>query len=441
MPVNTFTPSEIASRPEIFYGRKSELRKLERSIIRSSLTIQGPVGIGKSSLLSRILLCMDGFESQHKSKYVVTTAHKDINTVDDAARMVLEKFVSFDEENKTLKVNLFKLFEVQSHEIYKNFTEGRHLSVLSKLLEREYLEIGTDGNEYLIIAIDEADKAPKPLTRLIRVICNNLQQSGINNVRFIIAGVNPYFKLMSDEDPGIIRFFATPLNVGSMPEDEAEELITSKLDECLEKSKQQGEDLRYNHDIVTSLIKISGGHPHLIQPLGSHLIEREEEEPDGNLDIKDLTDALRSICYEDRGHIYDGMINQLKVERKYNRFLSMIQRCEKVFPTKISRNDAEEICDPVSISWYLENNYISPISDSYYGLVDEFLRMRIIMDEEEKPKGEVERDFLNGPNDNNTQLDFNDDNRQIRPEMYYDSHPDYDEDPEMYFDPHYPNTY
>ena len=128
------------------------------------------------------------------------------------------------------------------------------------------------------------------------------------------ARVNPYFKEMSEEDSGIVRFFATPLNVTSMPEDEAEELIVSKLDSCIEKSKSKGEDIRYNQDIVESLVRLSGGHPHLIQLLGWHLIEREEEEPDGILDIKDLTDALKTICYEDRVYIYDGMINHLKVE-------------------------------------------------------------------------------------------------------------------------------
>lgn len=432
MPVNTFTPSEIASRPELFYGRKKEIKKLERSINQGSLTIQGPVGIGKSSLLSRILLHMEGFDSRHCSKYVVATAHRDIDGVDDAARLILEKFVSLDEEKKVLKVNLFKLFEVQSHEVYKNFTEGRHLAVLTKLLEREYLGIGQNGNEFLIIAIDEADKSPKSLTKLMRVVCNNLQQSGINNVRFVIAGVNPYFKEMSEEDPGIVRFFATPLNVTSMPEDEAEELIVSKLDSCIEKSMSEGEEIRYDQDIVESLVRLSGGHPHLIQLLGWHLIEREEEEPDGILDIKDLTDALKTICYEDRVYIYDGMINHLKVESKYDSFLFMIQDCKNIFPTRLERNSVENICDSASIQWFIDNNYITPVSEAYYGLVDEFIRVRIIMDEEEKSRDDVEREFLAKPTQEN-QLDFEEHNNLNKPEYYLD-YPEFDNDPDQYFD-------
>ncbi len=432
MPVNTFIPSEIASRPELFYGRKKELKKLERSIKQGSLTIQGPVGIGKSSLLSRILLHMEGFDSQHNSKCVIATAHRDIDGVDEAARLILEKFVSLDEEKKLLKVNLFKIFEVQSHEVYKNFTEGRHLAVLTKLLEKEYLGIGLDGREFLIIAIDEADKAPKSLTKLIRVVCNNLQQSGINNVRFVVAGVNPYFKEMSEEDPGIVRFFATPLNVTTMPEYEAEDLIVSKLDECIERSLYDGEEIQYEQEIVDSLVRLSGGHPHLIQLLGWHLIEKEEEEPDGVLNIKDLTDALKTICYEDRVYIYDGMINHLKVESKYSNFLIMIQDCQDVFPTRLERESVEKICDAEEIQWFIDNNYINPVSDAYYGLVDEFVRVRVIMDEEEKSRDDVEREFLNSESQDE-RSNFHDDSNFNKPE-YYADYPSFEDDPERFFE-------
>lgn len=434
MPVNTFTPSEIASRPELFYGRKKELKKLERSINKGSLTIQGPVGIGKSSLLSRILLHMEGFDSKHNSKYIVATAYKDINGVDDAARLILEKFVSLDEERKVLSVNLFKLFEVQSHEIYKNFSEGRHLAVLTRLLEKEFLGLGIDGNEFLIIAIDEADKAPRSITKLIRVVCNNLQQSGINCVRFVIAGVNPYFKEMSEEDPGIVRFFATPLNVTSMPDNEAEDLIVSKLDECVARSQTEGEEVRYEQDIIESLVRLSGGHPHLIQLLGWHLIEREDEEPDGVLDIKDLTDALKMICYEDRVYIYDGMINHLKVESKYSVFLILIQECENAFPTRLERVKVEGLCDAESIQWFIDNNYMVPVSDEFYGLVDEFIRVRIIMDEEEKSRDDVERGFLQTSISRDSfEHDYDFDINSNHVESYFDDSGNYD-DPDRYFD-------
>ncbi|PMO78083.1 hypothetical protein BCT01_13320 [Vibrio tasmaniensis] len=436
MAVNTFTPSEIASRPELFYGRVKELRKLSRAIKQGSLTIQGPVGIGKSSLLSRIMLHMEGFNSDFHSKCVCVTAHRDISGVDEAARLILETFVSIDEEKKLLKVNLFKVFEVQSHEVYKNFTEGRHLAVLCKLLEKEYLN---ENKDFLIIAVDEADKAPKSLTKLIRVVCNNLQQSGLNNVRFIIAGVNPYFKHMSEEDPGIIRFFATPLNVASMLDDEAEELIESKLQACITQSEQEGETLTYDPEIIEQIRRLSGGHPHLIQLLGWHLIEREDEEQDGILDVKDLTDALKTICYDDRVYLYDSMIELLKIEGVYDKFLTLLRNCSNTFPTKIDRAAVQSICDTDTTQWLLENNYLSAKSDEHYGLVDEFLRVRIIMDDEERSRDEVERNFLASKTPSN-ELEFDGYSEDYvhgdlsHQEDHYEDEYDVLSNPEQYFD-------
>ena len=61
MLLNPFTPAEIASHPGDFYGRHEELRELERSLTLGSIAIQGPIGIGKSSLLARGLTMMEGF--------------------------------------------------------------------------------------------------------------------------------------------------------------------------------------------------------------------------------------------------------------------------------------------------------------------------------------------------------------------------------------------
>src|SRR5437870_2179809 len=59
---NPFTPTTIASQPGNFVGRRDELLTLERSLVQGSVAIQGPVGIGKSSLLGRGLLSMEGLE-------------------------------------------------------------------------------------------------------------------------------------------------------------------------------------------------------------------------------------------------------------------------------------------------------------------------------------------------------------------------------------------
>ena len=74
--LNPFTPAEIASSPEDFFGRDRELRTLERSLRKGSLVIQGPIGIGKSSLLARGLLTMEGFNGGDGRAKSVTAVGK-----------------------------------------------------------------------------------------------------------------------------------------------------------------------------------------------------------------------------------------------------------------------------------------------------------------------------------------------------------------------------
>ena len=96
MLLNPFTPSEIAALPEDFFGRRNELGLLERCVAKGSVAIQGAIGIGKSSLLARVRLMMEGFNSGHECHTVMAVGNRDIHSVDDAARLVLDRFVHCD---------------------------------------------------------------------------------------------------------------------------------------------------------------------------------------------------------------------------------------------------------------------------------------------------------------------------------------------------------
>jgi AAA+ ATPase superfamily predicted ATPase len=103
---NPFTPSEIASSPDDFFGRDVEMKTLERSLNQGSVAIQGAIGIGKSSLLARARLKMEGFDSDHQSKSVIAVCNKDVQTIDEMSQLVLEGFVSIDERQKKLNSKL-----------------------------------------------------------------------------------------------------------------------------------------------------------------------------------------------------------------------------------------------------------------------------------------------------------------------------------------------
>lgn len=207
MLINPFTPSEIASNPEDFFGRINEVKIVKQSIFKGSVAIRGPIGIGKSSLMAKINLVMEGFDSIEKSNSIICVGNKDIKSLDDSARLVLSSFIQIDEKQNKIKFKLGQIFEAESSELCRYFVEGRHLDILKRIVEDEYLNLFLKDKSLLIIAIDEVDKCPIPIAQLVRSICTHTQLLGINRIRFLIAGVSPYFQEMINEDQGVRRFF------------------------------------------------------------------------------------------------------------------------------------------------------------------------------------------------------------------------------------------
>jgi Archaeal ATPase. len=396
MLLNPFTPSEIARGQQNFFGRFEELRILERALNQGSIAIEGPIGIGKSSLLAMGLSRMSEVNSKNCSKYVIAVCNKDIQSIDDAARTLLESLVKVDEKTKKLKLMLPKIVEFESSEICSFFTKGRHMAVIKRLVEKEYSRKYLSNDEMLIIAIDEADKSPKHLAGMIRDIITYTQQKGINKIRFIVAGVSPFFQKMIDEDQGIRRFFYKNIFLHSMLEDDSYNLLTTKLEMVIKDAKKKGINIQVEERAVDRIVKLSGGHPHILQLLGSHMVENENNDPDGILDYHDLLESLHTICYEDRAKVYDSIISNLELNNKIDAFKKLLGIASKGFPTIIDLEAALNIVPIEAIKWFTENNILYSLSSSDYGLVDEFLRIRIMLDEADTPtqEAEIERNVI-----------------------------------------------
>ena len=379
---NPFTPSEIASHPKDFFGRLQELQITERSVMQGSVAIQGAIGIGKSSLMAQIRLLMEGFNSPHKSISVIAVADKDIHTVDEAARLLLEAFVHVDETCNKFKISIGKVVEIESSEVCKYFSSGRHLAALKLVLEERNMKMILEDKEYLILGIDEADKCPIPLTKLIRSITTYVQHIGVKKLRFILAGVSPYFQTMVNEDVGISRFFYKVIDLQPMKEEEATELVETKIMQVIRDAEQKGLKLNFDPSVIERVVALSGGHPHILQLLGSHLIEHENEDPDGVIDYRDLFTSLRTICYDDRAHVYSSTIHMLELYDKLDTLKELLSIAGSTVPTRIDRDKAVLVAGHEPLKWFIDHNVLGVVSASEYGLMDEFLRVRILMDEE-----------------------------------------------------------
>ncbi|MCG3118686.1 MAG: hypothetical protein ALAOOOJD_00940 [bacterium] len=382
MLTNPFTPSEIAGQAEDFFGRNEELRLIAHALEKGSVAIQGPIGMGKSSLLTRTRMLMEG--KTHGAKSVIAIGDKDVKTAEEAARLFLQTFVQMNEAANTVTFSLGTKFEVESAEVCGYLKAGHDLAALKKIVAAETLKKIFADRQLFILAMDEADKCPIPLARLIRSITMHAQQNGVKNLRFLLAGVSPFFQNMLKEDAGISRFFAKTITLSPMPPEEAALLIETKLAQAARAAEQQGLRLQVQPSVIARIAALSGGHPHLLQLLGSYLLANEENNPDGVINSKDLVDALRKICYEDRGYVYDDTLYRLEIYSMLETLKNLFAMASPEFPTRMPRRAAHKVADEEAIAWLISEHILSVISREEYGLMDEFLRIRLLMDETER---------------------------------------------------------
>lgn len=379
---NPFTPAEIAGLPEDFFGRSEELRLIEQGLAKAAVAIQGPLGMGKSSLMARIRALMEG--KPHCAKTVLAVADKDVKTVDQAARLLLQAFVRWNEAANTVTFKLGTEYDVESAEICGYLKAGHELAALKKIITSENLQKIIAAQQLLILAIDEADKCPVPLARLLRSLIMHAQQNGVKNVRFLLAGVSPFFQEMLKEDAGLNRFFAKTITLSPLPQAEAAQLIATKLAQAAQAAEQQGLRLQVQPALIARVAALAGGHPHLLQLLGSYLLANEESNPDGVINARDLVDALRKICYEDRGHVYDAELYRLEIHGMLETLRNLFAVASPEFPTRIPRRAARRVADEEAIAWLIAQHILAAVSHEEYGLMDEFLRIRMLLDESER---------------------------------------------------------
>ena len=100
------------------------------------------------------------------------------------------------------------------------------------------------------------------------------------------------------------------------------------------------------------------------------------------------------------------------------RFESLMLKVGSEFPTQISRKELSNWFSPDEIQWLFENNYVAKITAASYGLYDEFLRIRILMDQQDKHEDDVEHELLY-PGEI-VDLDFDDEQEQALSEYLTD---------------------
>jgi hypothetical protein len=206
-------------------------------------------------------------------------------------------------------------------------------------------------------------------------------------VRFVVAGVSPLHQELLSEDSGVQRAFNRVLTLRPMSAGDADELMWDKLSHVIRHEEKKGNTLVVHQPVVDRMVELSGGHPHILQLLGSHLIQHEQGNPDGVLGVDDLVGALRRICYQDRGPVYASTLHRLENAGKLPSLQKLVGAgpggtgiASAKYPTVIPRQQALDTIGEADLQWLVERDILVPLSDLEYGLLDELLRVRIILD-------------------------------------------------------------
>jgi hypothetical protein len=199
---------------------------------------------------------------------------------------------------------------------------------------------------------------------------------------------------MANTDRGVTRFIYKCLHLEPLDQDTSQALLDEKFSQLTSSIYDGGGALNIHPDVIDRIAAMSGGHPHLLQLLGSHVVEHEYEDPDGCIDLRDLVGSLREICYQSRGRDYDLLIHTMKNESYFSDYCSFIALAGGRFPSRIDREQALENIDGGSLDWLMSRNIISLQDDKTYSVVDEFLRIRVVLDLQDSKVDEMEVEII-----------------------------------------------
>jgi hypothetical protein len=170
----------------------------------------------------------------------VVVGSKEITSVDQLARLVLEELVDPDETKRTLSIGISSILKYEGSRAYQHFKEGRHLTALNRIVEDEAFRKVMQQAGFFIIAIDECDKISPTAARLIRVILTKTQLQGVTNIRFLLSGISPFFQQMIAEDQGLTRFIYETVNLGPMDHEAALDLLEEKFERLRSDTRRTG---------------------------------------------------------------------------------------------------------------------------------------------------------------------------------------------------------
>ncbi|MEZ5945199.1 MAG: hypothetical protein R3C18_27815 [Planctomycetaceae bacterium] len=375
--IDSFWTSGLVSQIDEFHGRDAELGDLQANIKRSGIAISGSVGVGKSSLLSIMRVMLEGFNTGLRSACPLAMC----STGDEPWQLAKKLIHHFRHvtEKKVVEWGFdLKGVAWKETKTASELSGDDHISALIELL----LELSSSGNlDYLVCMFDESHKCPNSLAELVRTLKERLEHDGVPNIRFIAAGIDPFVSRMIQYDSGIGRAFQCHIALTPWDVDTTRSFVEEKLGSIIDNANAEGNnEITYSDGLSNVIYRLSGGHPFLVQLLGSYLVRHENAVPDGLLDVTDLVGALREICMRTRRPEYNSMIEALDMNQMLEAYQRMVESLSTKSPSTILPTDLIHIAGIDGVKWFLDNGYIFE-ERGLYRLTDELLRVALLLED------------------------------------------------------------
>lgn len=361
----TFWPGHYIVDPDYFAGRKDQIERALRALLRpgENIFVYGDRGVGKSSFVEIVKLIAAGYveiiyrhglHSQYPTKELRFKSIKiDCDDSMNCTAKVLQRIITSPEGIKgiiaarkekvetivkdSMTLNFMKSvidygFSEEEKTTYEELREDSVFEIFSNLIKAISKNLSSEYSGLLVI-IDEFDRVEdtKGMASLIKTL-------GSGNVKFIISGISKSISGLIHDHKSITRQSGFgKIGLDPMKDEEIEDIFFL----ISFKTKNQ---LSFDKFFIEEVKSLSGGYPYFVQFFGQLALDAYVK----HYSIDKPAKLTKDILY--RGFEY-FIKAEPEMEDLYHRLIGIDPRRELVLksfaiqiPDKILQNNAFRYC-------------------------------------------------------------------------------------------------
>lgn len=263
---NPYDP-QTPARPEYFGGREQVLTKVRERIAiakyhkkSGGILIYGHRGVGKTSLINKIISEMSGSEDNPSDVLIISRRLARTTNDQELYKLLNEELNRQVERRK----NLIEKIKTASKSVERISAFGFGLSSPKKDVEsssyhrwRENVE-NLKNVKLILIALDDADFLSIEAVGELKTIVEEMSDTPI---LLTISGFMDFEEKLVDKYSPVARIFSgANFNIGRFSIDETKEVLTKPL---------LNEKTEWTEDAISALQKMTSGYPYLVQCVAS----------------------------------------------------------------------------------------------------------------------------------------------------------------------------